>query len=524
MGGLGRKVMVQGVRWLLLAGILILAVILILEGAVQRAPSQKLYSTQEVDARQKHSSPSRRVLVSSSCHNRGEIPGLTRPPGWVAVDSTNCSFRVDEKGELSRSKEGESECLDPSCTTLLLSGMGITSIAKDAFKGMKYLKYVHLGDNQISRITHEDVKDLAGLQFLSLMWNDIAFLLPGLFGGFSSLKHLELGYNPGTGTEQLLIEEGAFDGLIALEMLFLFGCRINLSAETGLHPVFRRLENLKYLDLENNMLREVGPATFEGLEGSLETLLLNRNQIASVANDVFAGFAKLKTIHLEDNPLVCRPHFSEPDVMHLDSMVDGSTGSCPSVTGTHDPVGGLLHTVTPPAETPPVASSLSIVLEWKLPTATFGSLPSSVVMDAVADVANVERKSVDFSSLQYQRRQDVTSVEVHLRIFVSPPLMIGRIRSRLTGAAMSEQFVLRGLPPVDEISITSSADATPPRQASFTPSGPCGRDFNFWEISDSVLCRIRPNAKAFFFAAAGLSMMYHAIISLIESHLFTSWP
>ncbi|XP_078596063.1 leucine-rich repeat-containing protein 4B-like [Branchiostoma floridae x Branchiostoma japonicum] len=72
-----------------------------------------------------------------------------------------------------------------------------------------------------------------------------------------------------------------------------------------LHPgPFRRLHDLKNLDLSANKIRNIADDTFVGLL-RLETLNLSANMLTSVSSSLFTGLRNLRTLLLSKNPIVC---------------------------------------------------------------------------------------------------------------------------------------------------------------------------------------------------------------------------
>jgi hypothetical protein len=68
----------------------------------------------------------------------------------------------------------------------------------------------------------------------------------------------------------------------------------------------QKFKNLLVLDLGQNLLEELEPGAFEGLE-NLKMLLLNDNNLISLQQGVLSGLSKLKIISIGNNP---RPSFA----------------------------------------------------------------------------------------------------------------------------------------------------------------------------------------------------------------------
>ena len=98
---------------------------------------------------------------------------------------------------------------------------------------------------------------MANLQVLSLQYNKLRDLSPGLFRDLGSLKTLLLRYN-----DFGPVRRGMFDGLDGLQDLYIERARIS-RLEPG---ALQEMPQLQVLALRDNRLRSIAPGTFSGLD------------------------------------------------------------------------------------------------------------------------------------------------------------------------------------------------------------------------------------------------------------------
>uniref|UniRef100_A0A8C5FJ55 Slit homolog 3 (Drosophila) n=1 Tax=Gadus morhua TaxID=8049 RepID=A0A8C5FJ55_GADMO len=134
---------------------------------------------------------------------------------------------------------------------------------------------------------------------LRLNDNDIAVLeATGMYKKLPNLKKINLSNN-----KLRDIREGAFDGAVGVLELLLTGNKL-----TGLQGrMFRGLTGLKTMMLRSNQISCIDNATFTGLS-SVRLLSLYDNQISSLAPGAFSSLHSLSTINLLSNPYVCDCH------------------------------------------------------------------------------------------------------------------------------------------------------------------------------------------------------------------------
>ncbi|XP_055837999.1 leucine-rich repeat-containing protein 4B isoform X2 [Episyrphus balteatus] len=179
-----------------------------------------------------------------------------------------------------------------------LSSCKIKHIEDGTFKGQEtVLKNLNLQDNLLEAVPIGALKTLTILNLLDLSKNRIASIPDNAFDGLSKLSTLKLNDN------NVSIQAGAFIGLEkSLKNLNLKGTRQRRVPES-----IRGLRSLAFLDLSLNGIKELpgvgGTRTFEGLD-SLTALNLERNLIQNLGETAFAGVKKtLSSLSLLNNLL-----------------------------------------------------------------------------------------------------------------------------------------------------------------------------------------------------------------------------
>lgn len=136
---------------------------------------------------------------------------------------------------------------------------------------------------------------------LRLNDNEIAILeATGTFKKLPNLRKINLSNN-----KLRDIREGAFDGAGGVLELLLTGNKLS-----GLQGrMFRGLTGLKTLMLRSNQITCIDNTTFTGLS-SVRLLSLYDNRISSIAPGAFSTLHSLSTINLLSNPYVCDCHLA----------------------------------------------------------------------------------------------------------------------------------------------------------------------------------------------------------------------
>lgn len=176
-----------------------------------------------------------------------------------------------------------------------LSGCRIMSIEPEAFKGQEhYMKSLNLKDNELTEIPAATLKTLKNLTVLDLSMNKITRVNDNAFVG-TKLITLKLSDN------EVTLAPGSFRGLErTLKNLNLKGTR-----QKKVPEALRGLKTLAFLDLSQNSIRELpgtsGTKAFDGLD-SLTGLNLERNLIQNIGPEAFYGIRNtLSSLSLLNN-------------------------------------------------------------------------------------------------------------------------------------------------------------------------------------------------------------------------------
>ncbi|XP_030843446.1 uncharacterized protein LOC583882 [Strongylocentrotus purpuratus] len=142
------------------------------------------------------------------------------------------------------------------------------------------------------------------LNTLDLTNCDIDHLPSGVFDGAPRLYKLYIRNN-----KLRYLEKGTFRGLYNLYLLF---AEFNFLTrfEEG---CFEGLTNLFFIDLEFNGITDFRPGTFRDLGGSLERLIITRNNLTSINSSLFYGLEEtLLRVNIDNNEL----KYIEPGTFH----------------------------------------------------------------------------------------------------------------------------------------------------------------------------------------------------------------
>uniref|UniRef100_H3BXA9 Si:ch211-180f4.1 n=1 Tax=Tetraodon nigroviridis TaxID=99883 RepID=H3BXA9_TETNG len=161
--------------------------------------------------------------------------------------------------------------------SLVLAGMGLSSVPSAVFHGLDYLESLSFYDNQLvlcgRSVPRDALKALPNLKFLDLNRNPIGRIQQGDFQNFQHLEELSL-----NNMEDLLIVE---------------------------RLAFQNLPDVVKLELSNNpQLSYIHPQAFRSLP-SLRTLLLHNNHLGLLSGAVFSALPSLEEVSLHSNPLRC---------------------------------------------------------------------------------------------------------------------------------------------------------------------------------------------------------------------------
>ncbi|XP_017704910.1 PREDICTED: slit homolog 3 protein isoform X3 [Rhinopithecus bieti] len=136
---------------------------------------------------------------------------------------------------------------------------------------------------------------------LRLNDNEISVLeATGIFKKLPNLRKINLSNN-----KIKEVREGAFDGAASVQELMLTGNQL----ETVHGRMFRGLSGLKTLMLRSNLISCVSNDTFAGLS-SVRLLSLYDNRITTITPGAFTTLVSLSTINLLSNPFNCNCHLA----------------------------------------------------------------------------------------------------------------------------------------------------------------------------------------------------------------------
>jgi hypothetical protein len=179
-----------------------------------------------------------------------------------------------------------------------LSSCKIKVIEEHAFKGQEnFLKNLNLQDNVLNEVPTRALSSLKRLSLLDLSKNKITVIPNDSFRGLNELVTLKLMDN------NLTLSRYSFRGLEgSLKNLNLKGTK-----QKRVPDAIKGLKKLAFLDLSLNGIRELpgssGSRTFEDLE-SLTALNLERNLISNLGESAFQGTRKtLSSLSLLNNLL-----------------------------------------------------------------------------------------------------------------------------------------------------------------------------------------------------------------------------
>ncbi|XP_078278805.1 reticulon-4 receptor-like 1 isoform X2 [Rhinoraja longicauda] len=184
----------------------------------------------------------------------------------------------------------------PSTVTLWLYSNNITFIDPEAFQGFSLLEELDLGDNRHLRfLDAETFSGLEKLHSLHLYSCGLTFLPNGIFEGLHNLQYLYLQDN-----HIEYLQDDLFLELVNLTQLFLHGNKLlSLSQNT-----FRGLVNLDRLLLHQNRLHWVNKQAFHDLR-RLTILYLFNNSLSLLPGECLAELGSLQYLRLNGNPWEC---------------------------------------------------------------------------------------------------------------------------------------------------------------------------------------------------------------------------
>ncbi|KAG7309738.1 hypothetical protein JYU34_004236 [Plutella xylostella] len=182
----------------------------------------------------------------------------------------------------------------PMLETLDLHGNHLAIIESGVFRdGMSRLNRLYLQDNQLTYIPYEEISPLRQLKVLDLSNNVIKQVPPAheLNNVRLSLDVLKLDNNI-----IRILYPGSFKYFNVLNQTSLDGNPIYLIREDA----FRNAK-IRSLSLRDCGLTELSPASFAGLETSLQTLDISENNLTAISRFMLNKLDSLRSLNLREN-------------------------------------------------------------------------------------------------------------------------------------------------------------------------------------------------------------------------------
>ncbi|XP_041988835.1 chaoptin isoform X3 [Aricia agestis] len=182
----------------------------------------------------------------------------------------------------------------PMLETLDLRGNHLTVIDSGVFRdGMNRLSKLILADNQLQYIPYEELSPLRQLRFLDLANNLIRQVPPvhDLNGVRLNLDWLKLDNN-----NIKVLMPGSFKNFNVLNQTSLDGNQIYTIREDA----FRNAK-IRVLSLRDCSISDLSPASFAGLENSLQSLDLSENNLTTISKFMLNKLDSLRFLNLREN-------------------------------------------------------------------------------------------------------------------------------------------------------------------------------------------------------------------------------
>ncbi|KRX78917.1 Leucine-rich repeat-containing protein 15 [Trichinella sp. T6] len=200
--------------------------------------------------------------------------------------------------------------------TLNLHHNNISIIKEDAFRYLENLETLNLAYNNLQLVEVNVFNGLKNLRYLSLEGNNIERIALGAFDGLLHLQSLNLGQNALVtvhlptlpNLRELLLNNNSFQRIgdikvhSALQALESFYLDENEIVQLDANQ-FLSFPSMKVLSLASNRLSNLHPDAFKGCCSTLEVLSLQRNQIESLPDGLFASMGNLSKLFLSENNL-----------------------------------------------------------------------------------------------------------------------------------------------------------------------------------------------------------------------------
>uniref|UniRef100_A0A672LS48 Slit homolog 1 protein n=1 Tax=Sinocyclocheilus grahami TaxID=75366 RepID=A0A672LS48_SINGR len=213
-----------------------------------------------------------------------------------------------------------------SLQLLVLYGNKISELPKGIFDGLFSLQLLLLNANKINCLRVDSFQDLQNLNLLSLYDNKLQTIVKGTFSSLRAIQTLHLAQNPFMCDCHLkwladYLQDNPIEtsgarctsprrlankriGQIKSKKFrcsgtYTLACR--LLEATG---IFKKLPQLRKINLSNNKITDIEEGTFEGASGVNE-LILTSNRLESVHYSMLKGLGGLRTLMLRSNKISC---------------------------------------------------------------------------------------------------------------------------------------------------------------------------------------------------------------------------
>ncbi|XP_066285550.1 uncharacterized protein [Branchiostoma lanceolatum] len=248
---------------------------------------------------------------------------------------------------------------------LVLSDVGLNTIKRDAFDGLKKLLRLSLAYNNLTTIP-EELGRLPNLAELYVRGNSIRTLKRTSLEGLTSLEFLDL-----SDLGLKVLEPGAFDNLAVLDTLVLSDNSWIYNLKTG---VFRGLESLRTLRMTDCGLRTINPRMLSDMP-ALTSVVLHGNPLECSADFcVLTKWLNARGIKIENHGEVRCTQWSQTSTAVYAINDPGFQSFCEIACG-------ICTGISTPMPTTPVESTYA--------TATL--LPSTETSDKASEVTTIPR-------------------------------------------------------------------------------------------------------------------------------------
>ncbi|CAH0723587.1 unnamed protein product, partial [Brenthis ino] len=211
---------------------------------------------------------------------------------WLGLENSLQTLVLAENSIASLPLDAFSGLLN--LETLDLHGNHLSVIDSGVFRdGMSRLSKLLLGDNQLTLIPYEELSPLRQLRYLDLSNNLIKQVPPAheLNGVRLSLDYLKLDQN-----NIRVLLPGSFNYFNILNTTTLNGNPIYTIREDA----FRNAK-IRTLSLRDCGVTELSPASFAGLENSLQSLDLSENNLTMISKFMLNKLDSLRFLNLREN-------------------------------------------------------------------------------------------------------------------------------------------------------------------------------------------------------------------------------